>query len=64
MKDSRIFSEQMYGDILASYNKSWEDTYTLSVTAGSSFTKTTGSSVDLIGWGDSKFSVVDGQTDR
>ena len=61
MKDSRIFSEQMYGDILASYNKSWEDTYTLSVTAGSSFTKTTGSSVDLIGWGDSKFSVVDGK---
>ncbi|MDD2953016.1 MAG: SusC/RagA family TonB-linked outer membrane protein, partial [Parabacteroides sp.] len=61
MKDSRIFSEQMYGDLLASYNNTWNDTYSLSVTAGGSFTKTTGSSVDLIGWGDSKFSVVDGK---
>lgn len=61
MKDSRIFSEQMYGDLLASYNKTWNETYSLSVTAGGSFTKTTGSSVDLIGWGDSKFVVVDGK---
>lgn len=61
MKDSRIFNEQMYGDLLASYNKTWNDTYSLSVTAGGSFTKTTGSSVDLIGWGDSKFVVVDGK---
>lgn len=61
LKDSRIFSEQMYGDLLASYNKTWNETYSLSVTAGGSFTKTTGSSVDLIGWGDSKFVVVDGK---
>ncbi|MEG1748654.1 MAG: SusC/RagA family TonB-linked outer membrane protein [Tannerellaceae bacterium] len=61
MKDSRIFSEQMYGDLLASYNKTWDEKYSLSVTAGGSFTKTTGSSVDLIGWGDSKFVVIDGK---
>lgn len=61
MKDTRVFSEQMYGDVLLSYNKIWGETYSLSVTAGSSFTKTTGSSVDLIGWGDSKFQVIDGK---
>ena len=61
MKDSRIFSEQMYGDLLASYNKVWDETYSLSVTAGGSFTQTTGSSVELIGWGDSKFQVIDGK---
>lgn len=61
MKDSRLFSEQMYGDLLASFNKTWDETYSLSVTAGGSFTKTKGSGVDLIGWGDSKFSVVDGK---
>ncbi len=61
MKDSRVFSEQMYGDALVSYDKVWDDTYSLSVTAGSSFTKTTGSSVDLIGWGDSEFKVIDGK---
>lgn len=61
MKDSRVFNEQMYGDLLASYNNTWNEIYSLSVTAGGSFTKTTGSSVDLIGWGDSKFVVKDGK---
>lgn len=60
MKDNRVFSEQMYGDVLVSYNKMWGETYSLSVTAGSSFTKTTSSSIEIIGDG-SKFSVVDGK---
>lgn len=33
MKDTRVNSEQTYGDLLAQYNKTWEDTYSLSVTA-------------------------------
>lgn len=60
MKDNRSFSEQMYGDVLISYNKMWDETYSLSVTAGSSFTKTNSSSIDIVGDG-SKFSVVDGK---
>ena len=38
MKDTRTFSEQTYADALASYNKTWDETYSLSVTAGGSFT--------------------------
>lgn len=60
IKDNRVFSEQMYGDVLVSYNKVWEEDYSLSVTAGSSFTKTNSSSIEIIGDG-SKFSVVDGK---
>ena len=37
MKDTRVNSEQTYGDLLAQYNKTWEDTYSLSVTAGGSY---------------------------
>lgn len=59
MKDNRVNSEQTYGDLLAQYNKTWEDTYSLSVTAGGSYQKTKSSSVDLIGWGDSQFAVSD-----
>ena len=40
MKDTRVNSEQTYGDLLAQYNKTWEDTYSLSVTAGGSYQKT------------------------
>lgn len=61
MKDSRIFSEQFYGDLLATYNHTWNDIYALTVTAGTSFTKTKGEGTDLIGWGDSVFKVVDGK---
>lgn len=57
MKDERVFSEQMYGDVLVSYNKVWDETYSLSVTAGSSFTKTNGSNISIIGDGP-KFYVV------
>ena len=59
MKDTRKNSEQTYGDLLAQYNKTWEDTYSLSVTAGGSYQKTKSSSLELIGWGDSQFSVND-----
>ena len=61
MKDSRIFSEQFYGDLLASYNHTWEDLYAFSVTAGASFTKTKGEGNEVIGWGDSKYEVIDGK---
>ncbi|HEY9551237.1 MAG TPA: SusC/RagA family TonB-linked outer membrane protein, partial [Prevotella sp.] len=61
MKDYRTFSEQFYGDLMASYNHTWEDTYALTVTAGTSFTKTKGEGSDHIGWGDSKYQVVDGK---
>lgn len=57
MKDERVFSEQLYGDVLVSYNKVWDETYSLSVTAGSSFTKTNSSNVSIIGDG-TKFSVI------
>lgn len=30
--DDRVFSEQTYADAMLQYNKSWDDTYTLSVT--------------------------------
>lgn len=59
MKDDRTTAEQMYGDFLAQYNKLWNETYSLSVTAGASFQKTKSSGVSLIGWGDSKYSVND-----
>ncbi len=60
MKDTRTFSEQTYADALASYNKTWDETYSLSVTAGGSFTKTSASSIELIGWGDKEFKVNNG----
>lgn len=50
MKDNRYFSDQLYGDVLVGYNHTWEDTYMLSVTAGSSFTHSKTSHVDL--WGE------------
>ena len=49
MKDTRTFSE-----------KTWDETYSLSVTAGGSFTKTSASSIELIGWGDKEFKVNNG----
>lgn len=60
MKDTRTFSQQTYADALASYNKTWDETYSLSVTAGGSFTKTSASSIELIGWGDKEFKVNNG----
>lgn len=49
MKDNRYFSDQLYGDILASYSHKWGD-WGLNATAGSSFTKSRTSHVDL--WGE------------
>ena len=50
MKDNRFFSDQLYGDVLISYNHTFNNEYLLSVTAGSSFTKSKTSHVDL--WGE------------
>lgn len=61
LRDDRRFSEQFYGDLLATYNKTWQDTYALSVTAGTSFTKTKGDQMAVIGWGHSPFKIVDGK---
>ena len=47
MKDNRYFSDQMYGDVLVGYNHNWNDTFSLSVTAGSSFTHSKTGNVDL-----------------
>lgn len=47
MKDNRYFSDQMYGDVLVGYNHNWNDTFSLSVTAGSSFTHSKAGNVDL-----------------
>lgn len=47
MKDNRYFSDQMYGDVLVGYNHNWNDTFLLSVTAGSSFTHSKTGNVDL-----------------
>lgn len=58
MKDNRYFADQLYGDVLLSYNHTWND-YSLSVTAGSSFTKNTTSHVDLLAEGQ-EFTVTDG----
>lgn len=55
--DDRVFSEQTYADAMLQYNKSWDDTYTLSVTAGGSYTKTKASSTSLIGYGDTQFAI-------
>lgn len=49
MKDNRYFSDQLYGDVLVNYNHTWGD-WALTATAGSSFTKTKTSHVDL--WGE------------
>lgn len=59
MKDNRYFSAQMYGDILASYNHTFNE-FSVSATAGSSFTKTTTNHVDLWGEGE-QYSVTDGK---
>lgn len=50
MKDNRYFSDQLYGDVLVNYNHTWGD-WALTATAGSSFTKTKTSHVDLLGEG-------------
>lgn len=49
MKDNRFFSDQLYGDLLASYNHTFND-WMVTATAGTSFTKTKTSHVDL--WGE------------
>lgn len=49
MKDNRYFSDQLYGDVLVNYNHTWGD-WALTATAGSSFTKTKTSHLDL--WGE------------
>ena len=54
MKDNRYFSDQLYGDVLVNYNHTFND-WMLTATAGSSFTKSKTSHVDLWGEG-SQFS--------
>ena len=61
MKDNRYFSEQLYGDFLISYNHTFNE-FSLSATAGSSFTKTQTSHVDMWGEG-SQFNIKDGKPD-
>ena len=58
MKDNRYFSDQLYGDVLIGYNHKWNDMISLSVTAGSSFTQTRTSHVDL--WGEGSVYVAPG----
>ena len=60
LKDTRTFSDQTYADLLAQYNKTWNDTYSLSVTAGGSYQKTERTSSEIIGWGDKAYSVNNG----
>ena len=60
LKDTRTFSDQTYADLLAQYNKTWNDTYSLSVTAGGSYQKTERTSSGIIGWGDKVYSVNNG----
>lgn len=50
-KDNRYFSDQLYGDVLLNYNHTFND-FMLSVTAGSSFTKSKTSHVDMLAEGD------------
>lgn len=50
MLDERYFSSQFYGDLLASYNHTFND-LSVSVTAGTSFTKTETSNANLRGEG-------------
>lgn len=50
MLDERYFSSQFYGDLLASYNHKFND-LSVSVTAGTSFTKTETSNANLRGEG-------------
>lgn len=49
MKDNRYFSDQLYGDLLVSYTHTFND-WLITATAGTSFTKTKTSHVDL--WGE------------
>lgn len=49
MKDNRYFSDQLYGDLLVSYSHTFND-WLVTATAGTSFTKTKTSHVDL--WGE------------
>lgn len=50
-KDNRYFSDQLYGDVLLNYNHTFND-FMLSVTAGSSFTKSKTSHVDMLAEGE------------
>ena len=59
MKDNRYFSDQLYGDVLVNYSHKWND-WALTATAGSSFTKTKTSHVDLWGEGSQYRSPGDG----
>lgn len=49
MKDNRYFSDQLYGDVLVTYNHTFGDFF-VTATAGSSFTKSKTSHVDM--WGE------------
>lgn len=60
MRRTDSYSSQVYGDALLTYNKVFNNLYSLSATLGSSFTKTTAESTELIGWGDRKFQINNG----
>lgn len=49
MKDNRYFSDQLYGDLLATYTHTFND-WSVTATVGTSFTKTKTAHVDL--WGE------------
>lgn len=50
MKDNRYFSDQLYGDIMVNFNRTFAQDYSVNATVGSSFTKSKTSHVDL--WGE------------
>ncbi len=58
-KDNRFFSDQLYGDLLASYKHTFND-WLVSVTAGTSFTKSQTAHVDLYADGSQYVSPGDG----
>lgn len=58
-KDNRYFSDQLYGDVLLNYNHTFND-FMLSVTAGSSFTKSKTSHVDMLAEGEKFISPEEG----
>ena len=59
MKDQRFFSDQLYGDLLASYKHTFGD-WLVNVTAGASFTKNKTSMVSMGGDGSQYVSPGDG----
>ena len=47
MDDNRYFSEQLYADLLAQYNHTWDD-FSLNATLGTSMMQTRSNNVSLL----------------